>query len=88
MPNEAANDRSFSVAAEYMTPPPATMSGRCAERITSAAREALRGLSAALAGGATGEDYRAEARGLAAAWQEADPSAFWIKSVGSSKFFP
>jgi len=40
------------------------------------AREALRGLSAALAGWSTPGDYRAEARGLAAAWQEAVDRAY------------
>ena len=42
------------------------------------AREALRGLAGALAGWSTGEDYRAQARELAAAWQETIERAYTL----------
>jgi 3D-(3,5/4)-trihydroxycyclohexane-1,2-dione acylhydrolase (decyclizing) len=46
--------------------------------VVADAREALRGLSAALAGWSTPDDYRAEARRLGAAWQEAVEHAYHL----------
>src|SRR5215831_2554149 len=46
--------------------------------VVADAREALRALSAALAGWSAPEDYRAEARGLSAAWQETVEHAYHL----------